>query len=313
MFRRVLWIVLDSVGASEMPDAAACGDAGSDTLGNIGRQRGLRVPNPGVRRSLLVLASACAIYGQQPPRFDVATIRLNTNCTGGAREQLSQGRFGVQCVSLRDVIRVAYGNVGGPAPGRLPDVLGGPTWIDTDRYDIEATAPGNPGLDQMYDAMTKALLKDRLHLKVHEEVRELPVYNLTALKDGAKLKSARDDSCVPIDLRNVLQSPPPSNYCGRNTITRGRTVVFNGHGVTVAEFIERGLRTLDRPVVNLTRLTGRFDVHLEFAPTDAPDGGDDASPSVFTAVQEQLGLKLAASTGPVKVHVIDHVERPSEN
>jgi uncharacterized protein (TIGR03435 family) len=191
--------------------------------------------------------------------------------------------------------------------------LGGPRWLDTDRYDIQATAPGNAGLDQMYGPMTRALLEDRFRLKLHDEARKLPVYNLTVLKNPAKLKPIKDGSCIPIDLKNVLQSPPPPNYCGRNTVTRGPTTIFDGYGVTVPEFIARALRMLNRPVIDLTRLTGRFDIHLEFVSTDLPNAGDDSGPSVFTAVQEQLGLKLSASTGPVEVHVIDHVERPAGN
>jgi len=194
-----------------------------------------------------------------------------------------------------------------------PEVVGGPRWIDTDRYDIVATAPDNPGLDQMYGPMTRTLLEDRFRLKLHDEVRRLPVYNLTVLKQSAKLKPTPDGSCVPIELKTVLQSPTPPNYCGRNSVTTGNATVFDGYGVTITEFISRALRTLDRPVIDLSGLTGRFDIHLEFAPANLLDNGEVSAPSVFTAIQEQLGLKLSASTGPVKVHVIDHVERASEN
>jgi uncharacterized protein (TIGR03435 family) len=267
---------------------------------------------------LLITASLASLgihaHGQTAAsRFEVATIRLDPDCGGGAREQQSQGRYGILCVSIREVIRVAYGNVEGPTPGRLPEVLGGPRWIDTDRYDIVATAPENPGLDQMYGPMTRTLLEDRFHLKLHDEVRKLPVYNLTVFKRAAKLKPAPDGSCVAIDLKTVLQSPAPLNYCGRFTVTKGTTTVFDGHGVTITQLIARALRTLDRPVIDLTGLTGRFDIHLEFATTDSLDTTDASAPSIFTALQEQLGLKLSAATGPVEVHVIDHIERPSEN
>jgi len=269
-----------------------------------------------MKRVFFFLISGALVQAQEPaagPRFDVATIRLSPDCVDRGRERDSPGRFGVQCVSLREVIRVAYGNVGTLSQGRLPDVLGGPRWIDTDRYDIQATAPGDAGLDQMYGPMMRSLLEDRFHLKLHDEVRKLPVYDLTVLKKAPKLKPTQDGSCVPIDFRTVLQSPPRLNYCGRNAVKTGATIILDGYGVTVAEFITRALRTLDRPVIDQTRLTGRFDIHLEFASTDAPDPGDSTLPSVFTAIQEQLGLKLLASTGPVTVLVIDHVERPSQN
>jgi uncharacterized protein (TIGR03435 family) len=87
---------------------------------------------------------------------------------------------------------------------------------------------------------------------------------------------------VALDFSTVLETPPPPNYCGRNTETRGVTTIFDGYGVTVAS---RGLRTLDRPVIDQSGLTGRFDIHLEFASTDTPDTGDNSAPSVFTAVE----------------------------
>lgn len=258
---------------------------------------------------LLVALFEVHAPGQATPRFEVATIRLDPDCSGGTREQQSPGRFGVLCASVRDVIRVAYGDVEGQ--GRLPDVLGGPHWMDSERYDIVATAPENPGLDQMYGPMTRTLLEDRFHLKLHDEVRNLPVYRLTVLKQAARLKPTPEGSCVTVDLKTILQSSAPANYCGRLSVTNGATITFDGHGVTIAQFIARGLRKLDRPVIDETGLKGRFDIHLEFATMDSLDAGD--APSVFTAIQEQLGLKLSVGTGPVEVHVIDHVERPSEN
>jgi uncharacterized protein (TIGR03435 family) len=263
--------------------------------------------------SMTLLPGVCAQETGVAPRFDVAIIRLSTACTGGGSEKLSPGRFGLRCVSLRQVIRVAWGDVDRFPEARPPDVFGGPGWLDTDRYDIEATALGNPGLDRMYGPMTRLLLEERFHLKLHDEVRELPVFNLTVLKNSAGVKMTRDVSCVPVDLRTVLQSPPPPNYCGRNTTTNGRTTIFNGYGVTIPEFIERGLKSLDRPVIDRTRLAGRFDIRLEFLPADALNSTDNSRPSVFTAVQEQLGLRLSAATGPVQVHVIDHIDRPSPN
>lgn len=245
-------------------------------------------------------------------RFEVATIRRASDCSG-AHERESPGRFGILCVPLREVIRVAYGNPEASSPGRIPAVIGGPHWLDSERYDIFATAPANAGLDQMYGPMTRALLEDRLRLKLHDEIRSLPVYNLAILKRGAKLKPTEDGGCAEIDPKTVLQSPAPPNYCGRFTLTTGAMTIFDGYGVTVDAFIEHVLRTLDRPVIDRTGLIGRFDIHLEFASNDLLDTGDVPQASIFTALQEQLGLKLSNATGPVQVHVIDSIERPSEN
>ena len=246
------------------------------------------------------------------PAFEAATIRRNTDCTTPrGEEQSTPGRMSLKCVSIRDMIRIAWGNVSDPEPKRLPDVYGGPAWLNTDFYDVTAKAAGNASLDQMYGPMTKALLENRLRLKLHDEIRQLPVYTLTVAK-SSKLTPAKEGSCIPIDMKTVLQSPPPPNYCGRNTTTKGATIVFDGHGMTIAEFINRALRSLDRPVIDHTGLRGRFDLHVEFAPPELLAAGDSGT-SIFTALPEQTGMKLTPSRGPVEVHVIDSIERPTEN
>lgn len=270
---------------------------------------------------LLGLGYAPRIFAQSPTRleFEVATVKLNNECVHGVgREQHSPGRFGVECVSLREYIRGSYGRPN----ARPPVVLGGPRWVDTDHFDIVAKAAGETGLDEMYGPMMRALLEDRFQLKVHAETREMPVYTLTVEKGGAKLVRLKDGSCVPIDLAKVLMSPPTPNYCGRMTTKGSAFRTVEGYGTTLAEFTGRVFRdTLDRPVIDKTGLTGRFDIHLEFAREIAPfaahDGPapatQDAGPSLFTALQEQLGLRLSPGRGPVEVLVIDHVERPSGN
>jgi uncharacterized protein (TIGR03435 family) len=251
------------------------------------------------------------------PEFEVATIKLSPTCgNGGGHEQLSPGRFGVECVSLRDYIRVSFGAFGnGHTPGsKPPEVLGGPGWLDSDRYDIIAKASGDTGLDEMYGPMMQSLLKDRFQLKLHSEVRELPVYLLTVGNRSDKLAPVKKGSCVVVDLKQVLQSPPPENYCGRVTTKKGTNITFDGYGVTMVEFANRIFKdTLDRPVLDRTGLSGRFDIHFEFVPNDGLVSPDDVGPSIFTALREQLGLKLSAAKGPVEVLVIDHVERPSGN
>ena len=275
---------------------------------------------------LILVALSWLVFrsiAQTPQRveFEVATIRLNDACVNGAGlEHLSQGRFGVECVSLRDYIRGAYGSYGfGRNPNvRAPKVLGGPDWVDTDRYDVVAKAPGETGLDEMYGPMMRALLEDRFRLKIHSEIRELPVYALTVARGGAKLSPSKPGSCIAIDMKSVLKAPPGPNYCGRFEMSRGAVKIADAKGMTVAEFAARVFRdTLDRPVIDRTSIEGLFDIHLEFSSLEnsAGPGGDadNAAPSVFTAIQEQLGLKLSPDKGPVEVLVIDHVEKPSAN
>jgi uncharacterized protein (TIGR03435 family) len=261
----------------------------------------------------------------------VATIRLNTDCANsGSREQLSPGRFGVECVSVRDYIRGAYGSFGNGRNANLspPKVVGGPDWIDADRYDIIAKAPADAGLDQMYGPIMRALLEDRFRLKVHKEIRELPVYALTVAKGASRLKASKAGNCVPIDLKNVSGSPPATNYCGITTKAGARNTV-DGYGITLAQLADRLFREMrDRPVIDKTGLTGLFDIHLEYVPDPvipgpsrlsgadnsvAPVPASDAGPSIFVALQTELGLKLSPDKGPVEVLVIDHIERPSGN
>ena len=250
------------------------------------------------------LAAAIGV-AQSPPRaeFEVATVKLNTECIHGVgREQHSPGRFGVECVSVREYIRGAYD---------VPDarhVLGGPKWLDTDHYDIVAKATGETGLDEMYGPMMRELLQERFQLKLHRETREMPVYTLTVGKGGAKLVPVKEGECVPIDLSQVLRQPPTPNYCGRMTTKRGAITVVDGSGTTLEEFTKRVFRdTLDRPVIDQTGIAGRFDIHLEYA------SGEGDGPSIFGAIQEHLGLKLAAGRGAVEVLMIDRVERPTAN
>jgi uncharacterized protein (TIGR03435 family) len=280
---------------------------------------------PGLRFALAAAALfAFKSAAQTPsrPEFEVASIKLNTDCVNGAgNEQHSPGRFGVECVSPRDYIRGAYGAYGNGRNRnvRPPEVLGGAKWVDTDHYDIIAKTRGDTGLDEMYGPMMRALLEDRFQLKIHTETRELPVYMLAVAKGGAKLSPSKDGSCVPLDVKNVLQSPPPPNYCGRMTTKGSATRIVDGFGTTLAEFTDRIFKdTLDRPVIDQTGLTGLFDIHLEYVLETGTGASPEASGvnggvSIFTALQEQLGLKLSPDKGPVEVLVIDHIERPSAN
>ncbi len=117
-------------------------------------------------------------------------------------------------------------------------------------------------------------------------------------------------------MKNVLKAPPTPNYCGRMTTGGGATRTADGFGTTLTEFTNRIFRgTLDRPVIDRTGLTGMFDIHLEYVREIGADAlpADTGGVSIFTALQEQLGLKLTPDKGPVEVFVIDHVERPSDN
>ncbi|MDR3701570.1 MAG: TIGR03435 family protein [Candidatus Sulfopaludibacter sp.] len=206
-------------------------------------------------------------------------------------------------------------------------VVGGPSWISTDGYDIEAKPEGNTGQKRMW-LMVQALLADRFKLSMHRETRDLPVYDLQAVKGGPKLKAPQGGACsealtgVPEPGR---QRPAPP--CGPGVIGDGTGLTMEGINVSMPAVAKLLSSLVGREVVDKTGFTGRFALHLEFAMDDALAGlpnpaGPDASgqpadpaarPTIRTALQEQLGLKLQASTGPVDVFVVDRVERPTEN
>jgi uncharacterized protein (TIGR03435 family) len=214
-------------------------------------------------------------------------------------------------------------------------ISGGPAWVNSDRYQINAKAKGDPGTGVMNGPMLQALLEDRFKLKIHRETREVPVYELTVAKGGPKLQPYKEGSCT---ARTLPPAPltPGQKFCGPSPLIRkGPNLTQEFHGVSLYEFSKLLDGTMDRPVINKTVVAGKFDFQLEFAPEEeimpgstrigplpgGPDAGvappvpasDLGGPSIFTAVQEQLGLKLQAAKGPGEFLVIDSVERPSDN
>jgi uncharacterized protein (TIGR03435 family) len=166
-------------------------------------------------------------------------------------------------------------------------------------------------------------------LKIHRETRELPVYELVAAKNGLKLPPPKEGGCVSL-ADGAPMSPPargsaPMLPCGRPLI--GFSGMLNAAQIAMPDFTQGLAMIMGRPVLDHTGFTGKFDVHLSFQPDQAAVGlapppglpappappADPDRPSIFAALQEQLGLRLVSTKGPVEVLVIDHVERPSEN
>lgn len=267
---------------------------------------------------VLVVAGAVAVVSvnaapQEPqPAFEVASIKRDVSGQPGPQYRIFPG-FTVQRATLKDLVTMAYG---------IHDfqLSGGPVWINSDRYNIEAKAEGPPVFSQEYRMLQlrrlQTLLEDRFNLAVHRETRELPVYELTVAKGGAKLQPP---TCIPRASTDVTVAPGKSmrDYCGWGGWGIGRYEFTDGNMSNLAGGLS-GM--LERIVVDKTGITGRFHLQLTFAPDDsvrrfpdlpAPPPGD--APNIFTALQEQLGLKLESAKGPVEVLVIDHVEKPSEN
>lgn len=250
------------------------------------------------------------------PEFEAAAIMLNKSCAMGGRSGggTSPGRITLRCAELRDLILTAYEIYGGearPASFRM-QVLGGPSWIDSDRFDFTLKAEGNAATAQMYGPMLRALLEDRFRLRLHRETREAPVFLLTVVKGGAKLQASKEGNCL--------------SGCG--SVKRNAHGAIDMFGVTMADLsTQLGMR-LDRDVIDKTGLMGKFDVHLEVSPAelaaryvagssvtpaDSQRAADLSGPSIFSALEQQLGLKLEPARGQVTVLVIDDMARPSAN
>jgi uncharacterized protein (TIGR03435 family) len=192
-------------------------------------------------------------------------------------------------------------------------IIGAPAWIDSERYDIEARAEDAQRNEQI-GPMLQALIEDRFKAAVHGETRDLPVYFLTVAKNGSKLKAT---SCLNREPNApVPLNQPQSSFCGYIGIGNGS---LRGAGLRIEQVAEYLSGILRRKVLDKTGLAGAFDVDLKWTPdistpsvkqetAPAPDG-----PSIFTAMEEQLGLKLESGKAPIDVLVIDRIERPSEN
>jgi uncharacterized protein (TIGR03435 family) len=205
--------------------------------------------------------------------------------------------------SLADLIMFAYGV-------QMKQILGAPDWVEKDRYDISATPDqeGRPSADQVR-IMIRKLLADRFQMKFHQDKRELSAFVLTVGKDGPKLKASEPNG----NLHGIGIQPAKS----------GAMLFANNAPISAFTSFLQSM-VLDRPVVDETGLTGRYDLTVTFTPDDSlfngqplgfpkPADGVEAAPSFFEAIQQQLGLKLVAEKAQVDVIAIDHVAKPSAN
>jgi uncharacterized protein (TIGR03435 family) len=245
-----------------------------------------------------------------PPRFEVASVRLNTSSDGLVMIQTQKGRFIARGFTLSALIRNAY---------RVQEfqIVGGPDWINTERFDVEATFPDDSGAQAARtDLMLRALLAERFRLAVHNERRDRPVFALVFAradrKPGPELQKSTTDCAT-------AKGP---DACG-STVAPG---FMRLRGRTMAQFAESLSQltntgsSLNRMIVDRTGLEGTHNLTLQFTPDNIPPVSipgippiDPNGPSIFTALQEQLGLKLDSSTGMVDVVIVDSAARPTPN
>jgi uncharacterized protein (TIGR03435 family) len=226
------------------------------------------------------------------PSFEVATINpADPNRTTGGGFIVGGHRLIIQSQTVNDLISLAYAV-------NQKQIVDGPAWLGTKEFDIDGQAdqPGVANLQQIQEMLQK-LLRDRFNLKLHREKRDLSIYAITVAKGGPKLTRSASTSTLP--------SQSGHGHGG----FQQRKFANN----TMSDFALGMQRYMDRPVVDETGLPGRYDFTLRWTPDNLPTNEPDAPPGLFTAVQEELGLKLEATKGPTDVLVIDHMEQPSAN
>jgi len=251
--------------------------------------------------ALVSASGLCQLKTGTAPRleFEVASIKpSNPNADGGIIKPLPGGQsYAATNVPVKLMIKLMF---------HLSDrqISGGPGWIETDPYDVEAKADGPHAIDELH-VMFQNLLIDRFKLQFHKEMRTLPAYELVVDRSGPKLTENHTPEHFDIPVTRSGFGKLEATHCSMSYFSW---------------LLSQGL---DRPVIDQTGLRQFYDFKLEWAPEPPPGlaGRPDAAanlpstngPDIFTALREQLGLKLDSHKGPVEVMVIDHVDRPSEN
>jgi Protein of unknown function (DUF3738). len=241
----------------------------------------------------LAACAAVTVYGQSvvAPQFEVASVKPS-NAEPGSSSGIytGHGRLDAHNVTLKRCIMGAYGV--GPH-----EVSGGPSWLDTDHFDILAKADKPINDDAVLMVMLQDLLAERFQLVVQRETRTIPALVLGVGKNGPKLeKAAAGESAT-------------------NTTSNNRSISIDARHTDLDSFARILSRQMSLPVVNQTGLPGIFNFKLHWTQDDArlAPAGESDEPSIFTAIQEQLGLRLRSAKAPVTILIVAHAERPTPN
>ncbi len=294
-----------------LPGAGATYEGKLEADGNTITGNWKQGPNPiALNLKRATAETAWAIPEPPPPpkpmaadaiaEFEVATIKPSKPDQQGKGFLVRGGQFSTMNTSLSDLMTFAYGI-------HAKQILNGPSWVETEKYDLAAkpNGDGQPN-DKQWKAMIQKLLAERFKLAFHRDKKELGVYAIVVSKTGVKMtKSQGDPNGLPALFFRGLGVLPAMN-------------------ATMADFAGvMQSAVLDRPVVDHTELAGRWDFTLTWTPDEFQFGGlgiklpppskDATAPDLFTAFQEQLGLKLESTKAPAEVFVVDHVEKPGEN
>jgi len=238
------------------------------------------------------------------PAYDVVSIKPNNF----GSDRSTMGNYGdmyrATKVTLKILMAYAY------KVGRADLIFGLPGWADSSRFDlnVKVSDPDKRALDKLTreqrQAMLRAVLEDRFHLKVHWETKDMPVYELVVAKGGPKFKDTSPESAEGKALT--------SQRLGKESMSINNREMA-AYGVRMGALSGYLSQELHRTVVDKTGLTGNYDFTLKWAPEDPAAESSGDKPTMVTALQEQLGLKLQPARGPVETLVVDHVEMPTEN
>ncbi len=301
----------------------------NDRAGNVGLANRLLLATAGAMISIGVIAlgSQAPAPVQTPataarPQFEAVSIKPSApGARGGGGNVLPSGRLVGKNVTLKYLMTVAYSVTN-------YQIFGSPDLLESQTYDVIAEA-GHPADTPEIRLMLQPALEDTFHLKYHRETRELPIYSLVLAKPGVKggpgLVEDMSGDCAAASGEAAAAANPgsaPGNApmipCGNVNLNPNIGRV-NGRRGRILQLVDRFSTVLGRPVVDKTGLTGLYNITLTWTPDVASPGGalppgvDPMGPSLFTAVQEQLGLKLESGKGPVEVIVVDSAVKLPQN
>jgi uncharacterized protein (TIGR03435 family) len=260
----------------------------------------------------IVLSATAFVAGQDPAGFEVASIKLNTSGEAGATLDLSRGQLRATNLPIRPLIPQAFDLMD-------TQIVGAPAWLAEERYDILAKAPEGVTTAAAMRPLLRALLAERFKLATHRERREMPVFALVrARPDGRFGPGFRE---APIDCAAAAQAgappPPPSSPSEEWPVCAVRFtpgLLYVG-GYRMAEVTRLLTPLVGRTILDETAIAVAVQMRLAFRPqgrgTPPPDAAIDDRPDLFTAIEEQTGLKLESRRAPVDVLVIDAIERPT--
>jgi uncharacterized protein (TIGR03435 family) len=274
-----------------------------------------------VLAALLSLTSIVVAQNQRLA-FEVASIKPSNPSTNGGFIRPAGDRLTATNVPFKLLVLYAY-RAGDGSSFLNDQLVGGPEWLDKERFDVEAKAPVQPRTVDEFRPMLQLLLAERFKLKVHRETRDMPIYNMVVEKGGLKNLKLSDDQSGAVGPPDPPKPPRGTPWMDGESTSSGTMLVLSGSGVALSRLAMTLQGLVQRPVIDKTNQNGFFDFRIRFSnqaipafPDRVATDGLLAAPSehpLIPILQDELGLKLQPGKGLVEVLVIDHAEKPDAN